>query len=33
VMRARRAGAVTLWAWREMHEGMHRVIRKKYGLE
>jgi pyrroloquinoline quinone (PQQ) biosynthesis protein C len=32
VIRARRAGAVTLWAWREMHEGIHRAIRKKHGI-
>lgn len=32
VVRGRRAAAVTLWAWREMHEGIHRFIRAKYGL-
>lgn len=32
VVRARRAAAVTLWAWREMHEGVHRAIRSKHAL-
>jgi len=30
IARARRAGAVTLWAWREMHEGILRVLRRRY---
>lgn len=30
VVRGRRAAAVTLWAWREMHEGIRRFIEDKY---
>ena len=30
IARARRASAVTLWAWREMHEGILRILRRKY---
>jgi pyrroloquinoline quinone (PQQ) biosynthesis protein C len=30
VVRGRRAAAVTLWAWREMHDGILRYLRKKY---
>ena len=30
IAQARRAGAVTLWAWREMHEGILRILRQKY---
>ncbi len=33
VVRARRTASVTLWAWREMHEGVHRAIREKYNLD
>ena len=32
VVRGRRAAAVTLWAWREMHDGILRTLRKKYGF-
>jgi pyrroloquinoline quinone (PQQ) biosynthesis protein C len=30
VVRGRRAAAVTLWAWREMHDGILRHLRRKY---
>jgi pyrroloquinoline quinone (PQQ) biosynthesis protein C len=30
VVRGRRAAAVTLWAWREMHDGILRYLRSKY---
>ena len=30
VVRGRRAAAVTLWAWREMHDGILRYLRQKY---
>ena len=30
VVRGRRAAAVTLWAWREMHDGILRYLRTKY---
>ena len=30
IAQARRASAATLWAWREMHEGILRVLRHKY---
>lgn len=30
VAKVRRAAAVTLWAWREMHEGILRVIRRRH---
>lgn len=30
IAQARRAGAVTLWAWREMHDGILRILRQKY---
>jgi len=30
IARVRRTASVTLWAWREMHEGILRIIRKKY---
>ena len=30
IARARRASAVTLWAWREMHEGILRILRRKF---
>ena len=30
IAQARRAGAVTLWAWREMHEGILRVLHQRY---
>jgi pyrroloquinoline quinone (PQQ) biosynthesis protein C len=30
IAKARRAAAVTLWAWREMHEGILRILRRKY---
>ena len=30
VVRGRRCAAVTLWAWREMHDGILRYLRKKY---
>lgn len=30
VVRGRRAAAVTLWAWREMHDGILRYLRAKY---
>jgi pyrroloquinoline quinone (PQQ) biosynthesis protein C len=30
VVRGRRAAAVTLWAWREMHDGILRCLRSKY---
>jgi pyrroloquinoline quinone (PQQ) biosynthesis protein C len=30
VVRGRRAAAVTLWAWREMHDGILRYLRNKY---
>lgn len=32
VVRGRRAAAVTLWAWREMHDGILRFLQKKYGF-
>lgn len=32
VVRGRRAAAVTLWAWREMHEGILRYLKQKYGF-
>lgn len=32
VVRGRRAAAVTLWAWREMHEGILRYLRAKHGF-
>lgn len=32
VVRGRRAAAVTLWAWREMHEGILRHLERKYGF-
>jgi len=32
VVRGRRAAAVTLWAWREMHEGILRELRRKHGF-
>ncbi|MBM3488058.1 MAG: hypothetical protein FJX67_15735 [Alphaproteobacteria bacterium] len=32
IARARRAASVTLWAWREMHEGILRAVRKKYAF-
>ncbi|MSQ69814.1 MAG: hypothetical protein EXR27_00815 [Betaproteobacteria bacterium] len=32
VVRGRRAAAATVWAWREMHEGILRYLRKKYGF-
>lgn len=31
VVRGRRAAAVTLWAWREMHDGIERFLETKYG--
>ncbi|MFZ0667902.1 MAG: iron-containing redox enzyme family protein [Acidimicrobiales bacterium] len=30
VARARRAAVATLWAWREMHQGIHREICRRY---
>ncbi len=33
VVRGRRAAAVTVWAWREMHDGILRFLTDKYGLE
>jgi pyrroloquinoline quinone (PQQ) biosynthesis protein C len=30
IAKARRAAAVTLWAWREMHEGILRILRRRY---
>ncbi|MBL4714601.1 MAG: hypothetical protein JKY64_08795 [Alcanivorax sp.] len=30
IAQARRAGAATLWAWREMHEGILRALRRKF---
>ena len=30
VVRGRRCAAVTLWAWREMHDGILRYLRTKY---
>ena len=30
VVRGRRAAAVTLWAWREMHDGILRAAKKKH---
>jgi pyrroloquinoline quinone (PQQ) biosynthesis protein C len=30
IAQARRAGAATLWAWREMHEGILRALRCKF---
>ena len=30
IAQARRASAATLWAWREMHEGILRILRHKY---
>lgn len=30
IAQARRASAATLWAWREMHEGILRILRRKY---
>jgi pyrroloquinoline quinone (PQQ) biosynthesis protein C len=32
VVRGRRAAAVTLWAWREMHDGILRALRKKHAF-
>ena len=32
VVRGRRAAAVTLWAWREMHDGILRYLRQKHGF-
>jgi pyrroloquinoline quinone (PQQ) biosynthesis protein C len=32
VVRGRRAAAVTLWAWREMHAGILRYLRAKHGF-
>ena len=32
VVRGRRAAAVTLWAWREMHNGILRYLRQKHGF-
>lgn len=33
IARARRAACVTLWAWREMHEGILRELRRRYDFE
>jgi pyrroloquinoline quinone (PQQ) biosynthesis protein C len=33
VARARRAAAGTLWAWREMHQGILRELRHRYPIE
>jgi pyrroloquinoline quinone (PQQ) biosynthesis protein C len=30
IAQARRASAATLWAWREMHEGILRILRQKF---
>ena len=30
IAQARRAGAATLWAWREMHEGILRALHRKF---
>lgn len=32
IQRGRRAGNLTLWAWREMHEGILREIRKRHAF-
>jgi pyrroloquinoline quinone (PQQ) biosynthesis protein C len=32
VAQARRAASATLWAWREMHEGILRELRKRHGF-
>ena len=32
IQRGRRAGNMTLWAWREMHDGMLRAIRKRHAF-
>jgi len=32
MQRGRRAGNMTLWAWREMHDGILREIRKRHVL-
>lgn len=32
IVRARRAAAVTLWAWCEMHESILRTLRRKYAF-
>lgn len=32
IARARRAAAVTLWAWREMHEGILRELHRRYNF-
>ncbi len=32
IAKARRASAATLWAWREMHEGILRILRRKYNF-
>jgi pyrroloquinoline quinone (PQQ) biosynthesis protein C len=32
VVRGRRAAAATLWAWREMHDGILRYLKKKHGF-
>jgi len=32
VQRGRRAGNMTLWAWREMHDGMLREIRRRHAF-
>lgn len=32
IQRGRRAGNITLWAWREMHEGILREIRTRHGF-
>ncbi len=32
IARARRAGAVTLWAWCEMHEAILRELRRRHGF-
>ena len=32
IVRGRRAAAVTLWAWREMHDGILRALKKQHGF-
>jgi pyrroloquinoline quinone (PQQ) biosynthesis protein C len=32
IQRARRAGNLTLWAWREMHDGILRELRKRHSF-
>ena len=32
IARARRASAVTLWAWCEMHEAILRELRRRHGF-